>query len=321
MNALPRSDAPNGSPGNRREVLLAFLRLGLTSFGGPVAHLGYFRDELVVRRRPFRATKERRVPPCFTRIPVVLSILLGLSARALAETNLDLQYTITAAKISVGQLTASVALRDTEYSINGDAKIRGAARFLSNGEGSSVVHGTLTDGQLTPNTLETKSTFPGDPPFLRVEFENGRVKKREVPALPNDRIPLAEDHLVNVIDPLTALLIKRAEPLDQTCNDRLLPIFDGFMRYNIKLSFKKLDKNNDAPSFAGAALICNARFFPIAGHDASNPVIRLFADREIETALVPVADTYLIPYRITISTMLANLVIRATRLHIAPPEQ
>ena len=33
------------------EVLLVFLRLGLTSFGGPVAHLGYFRTEFVVRRR------------------------------------------------------------------------------------------------------------------------------------------------------------------------------------------------------------------------------------------------------------------------------
>ena len=32
-------------------VFLVFLRLGLTSFGGPVAHLGYFREELVVRRR------------------------------------------------------------------------------------------------------------------------------------------------------------------------------------------------------------------------------------------------------------------------------
>src|ERR1700692_2539968 len=37
--------------GSWREVLLAFLRLGLTSFGGPVAHIGYFRDEFVVRRR------------------------------------------------------------------------------------------------------------------------------------------------------------------------------------------------------------------------------------------------------------------------------
>ena len=34
-----------------REVLLVALRLGLTSFGGPVAHIGYFRDEYVTRRR------------------------------------------------------------------------------------------------------------------------------------------------------------------------------------------------------------------------------------------------------------------------------
>src|SRR5690606_33609031 len=33
------------------EVFAAFLKLGFTSFGGPIAHLGYFRDELVVRRR------------------------------------------------------------------------------------------------------------------------------------------------------------------------------------------------------------------------------------------------------------------------------
>lgn len=32
------------------EVLLAFLKLGFTSFGGPVAHISYFREELVVRR-------------------------------------------------------------------------------------------------------------------------------------------------------------------------------------------------------------------------------------------------------------------------------
>ncbi|WP_437352863.1 chromate efflux transporter [Neorhizobium petrolearium] len=41
-------DDARGTPG---EVLRAFLKLGLTSFGGPIAHLGYFRDELVVRRK------------------------------------------------------------------------------------------------------------------------------------------------------------------------------------------------------------------------------------------------------------------------------
>ena len=36
--------------GSAAEVFLAFLRLGLTSFGGPIAHLGYFREEFVARR-------------------------------------------------------------------------------------------------------------------------------------------------------------------------------------------------------------------------------------------------------------------------------
>ena len=38
-------------PGSAGEVFRVALRLGLTSFGGPVAHIGYFREEYVVRRR------------------------------------------------------------------------------------------------------------------------------------------------------------------------------------------------------------------------------------------------------------------------------
>jgi chromate transporter len=39
------------SPGSVFEVLKAATGLGLTSFGGPVAHIGYFREEYVVRRK------------------------------------------------------------------------------------------------------------------------------------------------------------------------------------------------------------------------------------------------------------------------------
>ncbi|MCO5092970.1 chromate efflux transporter [Bosea sp. (in: a-proteobacteria)] len=52
MNAESASNrqasAIRGSPG---EVFGAFLKLGCTAFGGPVAHLGYFRDEFVLKRR------------------------------------------------------------------------------------------------------------------------------------------------------------------------------------------------------------------------------------------------------------------------------
>ncbi|MBB6485926.1 chromate efflux transporter [Rhizobium lusitanum] len=47
-DALVDEPTVRGSP---LEVLRVFLMLGLTSFGGPIAHLGYFRDELVVRRK------------------------------------------------------------------------------------------------------------------------------------------------------------------------------------------------------------------------------------------------------------------------------
>lgn len=52
-NLNPPTDiAVNQRPhaGSPLEVLRVFLRLGLTCFGGPIAHIGYFRDEFVVRR-------------------------------------------------------------------------------------------------------------------------------------------------------------------------------------------------------------------------------------------------------------------------------
>ena len=52
MNGEPdTAPQPIARGGGTAEVFAAFLRLGLTSFGGPIAHLGYFHEEFVVRRR------------------------------------------------------------------------------------------------------------------------------------------------------------------------------------------------------------------------------------------------------------------------------
>ncbi len=48
MNGAAGNDPRAGSP---REVFRVFLKLGVSSFGGPIAHIGYFREEFVVRRR------------------------------------------------------------------------------------------------------------------------------------------------------------------------------------------------------------------------------------------------------------------------------
>ena len=51
MTSLAPSPQAAPKKGAALEVLLVYLKLGLTSFGGPIAHIGYFRDEFVARRR------------------------------------------------------------------------------------------------------------------------------------------------------------------------------------------------------------------------------------------------------------------------------
>ena len=61
------SPSPQEARGSIKEVLLGFLRLGCTSFGGPVAHLGYFQKEIVERRRwrsDERLAELSRFVPC-----------------------------------------------------------------------------------------------------------------------------------------------------------------------------------------------------------------------------------------------------------------
>jgi len=52
---MPHSEMPSQTGANNREsaltVFKVFLKLGFTSFGGPIAHLGYFREEFVNRRK------------------------------------------------------------------------------------------------------------------------------------------------------------------------------------------------------------------------------------------------------------------------------
>jgi chromate transporter len=48
--AAPSAETKEQRTGSPLEVLRVFLRLGVTCFGGPIAHIGYFRDEFVLRR-------------------------------------------------------------------------------------------------------------------------------------------------------------------------------------------------------------------------------------------------------------------------------
>ena len=51
MTAATEAAEAASHPGTAVEVLRVFTKLGFTSFGGPIAHLGFFRTEFIERRR------------------------------------------------------------------------------------------------------------------------------------------------------------------------------------------------------------------------------------------------------------------------------
>lgn len=70
---------PTVHPGSVFEVFWAFLKLGLTAFGGPVAHLGYFRDELVLQRAWLDDTSYASLVALCQLLPGPTSSQLGFS--------------------------------------------------------------------------------------------------------------------------------------------------------------------------------------------------------------------------------------------------
>ena len=80
---------------------------------------------------------------------------------------------------------------------------------------------------------------------------------------------------------------------------------------------KRLDKAADKEAYAGPVVVGGATFVPIAGHRQSNPILKLFSGRTIETTLAPVeATAFMLPYRIVVESMLANLVVQATEFKL-----
>ena len=81
-------------------------------------------------------------------------------------------------------------------------------------------------------------------------------------------------------------------------------IFDGRLRYDIKLDYKRMETVRAERGYHGPALVCAIYFTPVAGYIPIGPVIKYLAtERRIEIAFVPIAGTrVLVPFRMTIPT-------------------
>jgi chromate transporter len=78
MSTIGEANETTAHPGSALEVLRVCLRLGLTSFGGPIAHLGFFRTEFVERRRWLDETHYADVVALSQFLPGPASSKLGI---------------------------------------------------------------------------------------------------------------------------------------------------------------------------------------------------------------------------------------------------
>ena len=245
----------------------------------------------------------------------------ALGNRAHAEGKLDASYTISFARIRVGDISATGVFGESEYVISARGRAGGIMKVLVDGEASFSTRGTIKDGYPVPTTFTSKIVSDAETSDVTMVLDEGSVKELAAAApTKSDRVPVTQANRQGIVDPLTAMLFSAAaagEGLHRDVCRHTLPIFDGQQRYDLKLAFKRMDKVTAEKGYAGPVVVCSVSYEPIAGHRAYPLVKYLSEGREMEMALAPVAGTRLLaPFRMLVVSALANLVIEANQFEV-----
>jgi|SRR5262245_4736807 len=239
--------------------------------------------------------------------------------RAHGEGNLDASYTISFARIPVGEVTATAVFSQSEYAISARARAGGVMKVLSvDGEASFTTRGTIKNGHPEPTNFTSKIVSNAETFDVTMVLDEGSVKELAGAPPSLDRVPVTAANRRGIIDPLTAVLFSAGgtgQTLSQEACRRTLPIFDGHQRYDLKLAFKRMGRVTAEKGYAGPVVVCSVNYEPIAGHRANIPLVKYLSEgREMEIALAPLAGTRLLaPFRLSVVSTLANLVIEANR--------
>jgi len=251
----------------------------------------------------------------------------ALGDHAQAEGKLDASYTISFARIRVGDIAATGVVGESEYSISARGRAGGIIKVLVDGEASFSTHGTIKDGYPVPTTFTSKMVSGAETSDVTMVLDEGKVKElaATVPPPKSDRVPVTQSNRQGIVDPLTAMLFSAAAAGEGLARDvcrHTLPIFDGQRRYDLKLA-KRMDKVTAEKGYAGPVVVCSVSYEPIAGHRPSTPLIKYLSEgREMEMALAPVAGTRLLtPFRMLVESALANLVIEANQFEVTAQPQ
>ncbi len=295
--------------------------------------IGHYGSSSRILRVPSRKSRliVFQVPLRIQRVVVGVGIVLALGASlridwARAQGRLEAHYTATLAGIRLGVGTWVVDIGPHQYLATANGRATGLLRMIGSGEGIAVARGSISQGRLVPSTSAANIITSRGTNDVRMSFRRGNVKEilAEPPTEPSpDRVTVTEAHRHGVLDPLTAGVIAVAgtgEAVGPAACERRIPIFDGHQRFDIVLSFKRMDTVRAEKGYQGPAVVCAVRYHPIAGHRPDRYAIKYLQEqRDIETWLAPIAGTrVVVPYRISVPTLLGTAVLEATRFELGP---
>ncbi|WP_407170627.1 DUF3108 domain-containing protein [Bradyrhizobium sp. ORS 111] len=255
-------------------------------------------------------------------------MLFGPEA-AKAQGRLDAQYEATLAGIPVGKGSWTIEIGDDAFSASAQGGTAGLLKAFTGGTGTGASQGRVVNGALVATSYTATTSTSKKSETIRMVLANGNVKDatiEPVPPVDADRIPVTDAHKKGVFDPMTGSMLRvpgTTELLSPDSCRTAAGVFDGRMRYDLKLDYKRLETVKAERGYHGPALVCAIYFVPIAGYIPDRPVIKyLAAQRNIEITLVPIAGTrILVPFRMTIPTPLGPAMLEATSFvtAAAPP--
>jgi Protein of unknown function (DUF3108) len=239
---------------------------------------------------------------------------------AAAQGRLEAHYEASLAGIPVGRGTWAIEIGEDSYSAAAQGGTTGLLKTISNGSGTGASQGRIVNGALVPQAYEATTTTSKKSEAVHITLANGTIRDfgiEPVPPVDPDRIPVTDAHKKGVSDPMSSTLVRvpgNGELLTPDACRNGAAVFDGRMRYELKLDFKRMETVKADKGYYGPAVVCALYFTPIAGYIPDRPVIKYLAgQRNIEVTLVPIAGTrYLVPFRTVIPTPLGTAVLEAT---------
>jgi Protein of unknown function (DUF3108) len=246
---------------------------------------------------------------------------VALAAPARAQGRLEARYVVTLAGVPIGKGNWVVEIDPGHYNAATSGITTGLMHVLTHGEGTSAVRGTLNGGKpqhaIFASTIKSRKKTDE----VRITLDNGDVKDFRAdppPDQPNRRVPITDAQRRGVFDPLTASLLRVPGHGDLMAPDtcmRTLPVFDGRLRYNLQLAYKRMDTVKADKGYAGPVLVCSVIFTPLGGYIPSHYTIKYLSEaRGIEVWLAPIAGTrVLVPFRVQGPTPIGEAVLEATQ--------